>query len=125
MADHAPPDKHIGHRAKKGNRSGKVADFRYKRSSKPNAKTGAGKAKPPHAKSAGRGAGQPRKGAASDDSRERGRHGAAPARAKPPSSTFAPHNQSRPHPRQAYAALDLGTNNCRLLIARPRAPISP
>ena len=24
-----------------------------------------------------------------------------------------------PHPRQAYAALDLGTNNCRLLIARP------
>jgi exopolyphosphatase/guanosine-5'-triphosphate,3'-diphosphate pyrophosphatase len=27
--------------------------------------------------------------------------------------------QSGPHPRQAYAALDLGTNNCRLLIARP------
>lgn len=27
--------------------------------------------------------------------------------------------RSRPHPRQAYAALDLGTNNCRLLIARP------
>ncbi len=25
----------------------------------------------------------------------------------------------RQHPRQAYAALDLGTNNCRLLIARP------
>ena len=24
-----------------------------------------------------------------------------------------------PHPRQAYAAIDLGTNNCRLLIARP------
>ena len=28
-------------------------------------------------------------------------------------------NGSRPAPRQAYAALDLGTNNCRLLIARP------
>jgi exopolyphosphatase/guanosine-5'-triphosphate,3'-diphosphate pyrophosphatase len=25
----------------------------------------------------------------------------------------------RPAPRQAYAAIDLGTNNCRLLIARP------
>ena len=25
----------------------------------------------------------------------------------------------RPNPRQAYAAIDLGTNNCRLLIARP------
>src|SRR6476469_117238 len=24
-----------------------------------------------------------------------------------------------PYPRQAYAALDLGTNNCRLLVARP------
>ncbi|MBA4355088.1 MAG: exopolyphosphatase, partial [Novosphingobium sp.] len=24
-----------------------------------------------------------------------------------------------PHHRQAYAAIDLGTNNCRLLIARP------
>ena len=26
------------------------------------------------------------------------------------------------HIRQAYAALDLGTNNCRLLIARPSGP---
>jgi exopolyphosphatase / guanosine-5'-triphosphate,3'-diphosphate pyrophosphatase len=26
---------------------------------------------------------------------------------------------SRPHPSRVYAALDLGTNNCRLLIARP------
>jgi exopolyphosphatase/guanosine-5'-triphosphate,3'-diphosphate pyrophosphatase len=25
------------------------------------------------------------------------------------------------HPRATYAALDLGTNNCRLLIARPTA----
>lgn len=31
-----------------------------------------------------------------------------------PGDGFAP-----PRPRQAYAALDLGTNNCRLLIARP------
>ncbi len=27
---------------------------------------------------------------------------------------------ARPSPRQAYAAIDLGTNNCRLLIARPQ-----
>ena len=31
----------------------------------------------------------------------------------------APERRSFPHPRQAYAAIDLGTNNCRLLIARP------
>src|SRR6478609_5097683 len=33
----------------------------------------------------------------------------------------APERPSAPHPhqRQAYAAIDLGTNNCRLLIARP------
>ena len=30
-----------------------------------------------------------------------------------------PPQRVKPHPRQAYAALDLGTNNCRLLIARP------
>src|SRR5688572_30816369 len=30
-----------------------------------------------------------------------------------------PPDQQRQHPRQAYAAIDLGTNNCRLLIARP------
>jgi exopolyphosphatase/guanosine-5'-triphosphate,3'-diphosphate pyrophosphatase len=30
-----------------------------------------------------------------------------------------PRFPSRPVPRQAYAAIDLGTNNCRLLIARP------
>jgi exopolyphosphatase/guanosine-5'-triphosphate,3'-diphosphate pyrophosphatase len=30
-----------------------------------------------------------------------------------------PPSQPRPAVRQAYAALDLGTNNCRLLIARP------
>ena len=30
-----------------------------------------------------------------------------------------PHARPRQAPRQAYAAIDLGTNNCRLLIARP------
>ena len=42
-----------------------------------------------------------------------------------PASPAAPGGASEqpgpahPHPRQAYAAIDLGTNNCRLLIARP------
>jgi exopolyphosphatase / guanosine-5'-triphosphate,3'-diphosphate pyrophosphatase len=31
----------------------------------------------------------------------------------------APHQRPAPFHRQAYAAIDLGTNNCRLLIARP------
>jgi len=30
-----------------------------------------------------------------------------------------PGNRSMPYHRQAYAAIDLGTNNCRLLIAKP------
>ena len=37
---------------------------------------------------------------------------AGPPRQRPP---FHHH----PHPRQSYAAVDLGTNNCRLLVARP------
>ena len=40
-----------------------------------------------------------------------GAAGTAPARHEP--------TQRPPGPRQAYAAIDLGTNNCRLLIARP------
>jgi exopolyphosphatase/guanosine-5'-triphosphate,3'-diphosphate pyrophosphatase len=32
---------------------------------------------------------------------------------------IAPWQKPLPHHRQAYAAIDLGTNNCRLLIARP------
>src|SRR5690348_6343868 len=31
-----------------------------------------------------------------------------------------PNDRPRQPPRQAYAAIDLGTNNCRLLIARPQ-----
>jgi exopolyphosphatase/guanosine-5'-triphosphate,3'-diphosphate pyrophosphatase len=39
----------------------------------------------------------------------------APLRRPEDGSSRAP----KPGPRQAYAAIDLGTNNCRLLIARP------
>ncbi|HWT12112.1 MAG TPA: Ppx/GppA phosphatase family protein [Allosphingosinicella sp.] len=37
-----------------------------------------------------------------------------PAEAVPPS-----HSERRVHPRHTYGAIDLGTNNCRLLVARP------
>jgi exopolyphosphatase/guanosine-5'-triphosphate,3'-diphosphate pyrophosphatase len=40
----------------------------------------------------------------------------ANGKAKPPESWHRPPHH---HFRQAYAAIDLGTNNCRLLIARP------
>ena len=86
MADISPPDGNRKAGRKRDNRSGKVADFRYKRPSQP-----------PHER--------PQRGPAN-------RTGAAPGRAAD--------GAGRPPPRrQAYAALDLGTNNCRLLIARP------
>jgi len=82
MAGFSPPDVHKGTGYRRGGKSGKVADFRYKRPSRPEADAPA----PP---------GQPMCAQADADRR--------PA----------------PRKRQAYAALDLGTNNCRLLIAHP------
>ena len=38
---------------------------------------------------------------------------------QPVEASRAPWQKSLPFHRQAYAAIDLGTNNCRLLIARP------
>ncbi|MDZ4307660.1 Ppx/GppA phosphatase family protein [Allopontixanthobacter sp.] len=78
MADHSPPDSHNTAGRNEGDRSGKVADFRYKRPSQPQHKARSGSA-----------------GNSADE-------------------LCAPVAR-----RQAYAALDLGTNNCRLLIARP------
>jgi len=48
-----------------------------------------------------------------------GRHGGVITGAAPSSSSAEPPSPPRPAVRQAYAAIDLGTNNCRLLIARP------
>lgn len=75
MADYSPPDSQNTAGKIEGDKSGKVADFRYKRPSQPNQNAAGGI-----------------------------------ARATP---------SSAPYRKQAYAALDLGTNNCRLLIARP------
>ncbi|WP_299194338.1 Ppx/GppA phosphatase family protein [uncultured Erythrobacter sp.] len=84
MADHPPPDIHKKAGKKRGGKSGKVADFRYKRSNQPNSTSGQKRGASAHA-------GPPRK-----------------FTGNPP-----------PRKGEAYAALDLGTNNCRLLIARP------
>lgn len=51
---------------------------------------------------------------AKDDNRRSPPIGAAILHANPPAPVYA-----RPPPPATYAALDLGTNNCRLLIARP------
>ena len=88
MAEGFPPDsnRRAGHKG--GDKSGKVADFRYKRPAQPERRYG-----PAPCEAAG--------------------DGQAPR---------APRNGGgQPNERyhQAYAALDLGTNNCRLLIARP------
>ncbi|WP_120716354.1 Ppx/GppA phosphatase family protein [Tsuneonella amylolytica] len=100
MADYSPPDTQRDGKAGTGGKgsgsSGKVADFRYKRSSQSQGRPNqtASQRRPAQARGAGSGAAS----------------GPAPARAMPPPGSTR---------RQAYAALDLGTNNCRLLIARP------
>lgn len=83
MADALPPDRHRSAGKKGSGKSGKVADFRYKRSFQPKA----------------------------NGQKERGGAQACRDTGKRPNRA--------PHRSEAYAALDLGTNNCRLLIARP------
>ncbi len=95
MADRLPPDMTRGHGTKRGSKSGKVADFRYKRPSRPETNPG------------------DRRGAKPRGLRPDGCDKAATPQPGAPVRTGASGR------RQAYAALDLGTNNCRLLIARP------
>ena len=101
MADVAPPDRNKGAGRKGNNRSGKVADFRYKSSP------------PPDAKNKERPTGR-------DSARDGRGRGFAAGKVQSSAGPLAPRPaRAGPHQRQAYAALDLGTNNCRLLIARP------
>ena len=113
MAEPFPPDANKSAGAKKGNTSGKVADFRYKRPFQPK-----------QAQS------KRRKGNRPDANGTRS-NGKANAATKPAhiakdagverhrSARPIPRHNRQPRPNEAYAALDLGTNNCRLLIARP------
>ena len=88
MADGFPPDTNSRAGHHRGERSGKVADFRYKR--------------PAPADRQGNAA-----HAGGSNGKQHAAHGWRPSAA--PGERY----------HQAYAALDLGTNNCRLLIARP------
>ncbi len=146
MADALPPDEYRGSGKKRSGKSGNVADFRYKRSSQQGKKAKA-KARGPTSRAhrsggsdtvgpqsqrpqtpkhsgnngqrrtIGRDA-QPAPKPASRAGKKQRPH--APARSK---SATATRSLNRPLNRgEAYAALDLGTNNCRLLIARPSGP---
>jgi len=94
MAETFPPDRNPKAGKRRGGKSGKVADFRYKRPPQPdcrnNGRDGRG--------SNGQGQSRQPRGA--------------------PDLTAIGSSRNSPH-GEAYAALDLGTNNCRLLIARP------
>jgi exopolyphosphatase/guanosine-5'-triphosphate,3'-diphosphate pyrophosphatase len=112
MADTLPPDNNRSAGENGSGKSGKVADFRYKRSFQPG-----GKARGKGAKAQPFGTG--RKG----KPQRRAAHHARDC-ASDHAASAAPHATQRPPHRtgqrgEAYAALDLGTNNCRLLIARP------
>lgn len=96
MADTSPPGTEKGAGKKRSNTSGKVADFRYKRSSQP---------KNPRSRPKGRNG---RRGTNTPDKK-----------IEPAARGHMANKRKTPGPRQAFAALDLGTNNCRLLIARP------
>ncbi|MGY6551219.1 MAG: Ppx/GppA phosphatase family protein [Erythrobacter sp.] len=99
MADALPPDKKSRAGKRRGGKSGKVADFRYKSALQPgdnrNGRKSCSGNIAQHISS-------PRRKWRSDMG-DLAASGASPA---------GPHGE-------AYAALDLGTNNCRLLIARP------
>ena len=96
MAETLPPDRNRSAGKNRGGKSGKVADFRYKRPPQPDLR------KP------GR------------DGRSNGAsNGSAKGQARPAQDLDAIGTLRQGHPGEAYAALDLGTNNCRLLIARP------
>ena len=139
MADTSPPggrSKPAGHRkGKPRRRPGRKPDRKRSQTGKPDTASG------PNTKAGAPKAGATRTGAGSvspplneSQRRDDQRSGEQP-RAPRPAAAFAAQAAAatgprgpispvsrpvpRPVPRQAYAAIDLGTNNCRLLIARP------
>ncbi|MFM7376677.1 MAG: Ppx/GppA phosphatase family protein [Erythrobacter sp.] len=107
MAETVPPDRNRSAGKHRGSKSGKVADFRYKRPPQPEpAKHGSdGWAKP------------------TDNVAMRkplhGSNGAANGSSRTQADLADIGTIKSAAQGEAYAALDLGTNNCRLLIARP------
>lgn len=118
MADHSPPDDSKAADRRGKTQSGNVADIRYRPPSQPEGKrrrrrrAGKHKRGEPHPAS---GASVVRGPAASSKNTA-----VADKSPLPDFRAASGHGPNQPaHSRQAYAALDLGTNNCRLLIARP------
>ena len=112
MADFVPPDDSKRAYTTGSKKSGEVAKDRYHHSPKPKGTNP--RQRPTDAKVDGRG---DARGDGRADARGDGR---ADGRRRNSASAHRPaHRKSERHGRQAYAALDLGTNNCRLLIARP------
>ncbi|AUX68896.1 exopolyphosphatase [Porphyrobacter sp. HT-58-2] len=101
MAETLPPDKNRTAGNNRGGKSGKIADFRYQRPPQPDIRPGNGRSK-----AAG---GEARRHLRGTDP-----HGGRTEPDLADIGTFKPTSHG-----EAYAALDLGTNNCRLLIARP------
>ena len=132
MADTLPPDKNKSAGKKRGGKSGKVVDFRYKRPPQPenraSDRNGRGKPQGNDARRPARGG---RNSSASNghatgasvpngsDAKGSASGGALPngAAARPDLADIGSYKSSSNG--EAFAALDLGTNNCRLLIARP------
>ncbi len=109
MAETLPPDRNRSAGKNRGGKSGKVADFRYKRPPQPDSRT-AGGGREPRAKGVS--------GEARRAGRPVGKNGAGKAARVQPDLADIGAFKGPAH-GEAYAALDLGTNNCRLLIARP------
>ena len=99
MAENIPPDAQKSAGKKRGGKSGKVADFRYKRSHQQGKRSG------------------PNSGSAIGGKKARG--GSKQGELGQDQSVSKTTPMGAPRKGEAYAALDLGTNNCRLLIARP------
>ena len=101
MAETLPPDRNRTAGKNRGGKSGKIADFRYQRPPQPDNRPGNGRTQ-----------------GAGSDARRSSRNGDTAAGKSEPDladiGAFKPVGHG-----EAYAALDLGTNNCRLLIARP------
>jgi exopolyphosphatase/guanosine-5'-triphosphate,3'-diphosphate pyrophosphatase len=96
MAETLPPDRNKSAGKNRGGKSGKVADFRYKR--------------PPQQ--------DPRSPGRNGRANGKGQNAGMGGERQRPDLADIGTIKSLAH-GEAYAALDLGTNNCRLLIARP------
>src|SRR6056297_3538703 len=144
MADTLPPDDNKRAGKRRSGRSGKVADFRNKRSSQQKnsvSKRGGQKRGAQARDGSAKGGRKPNHAKADNDIGHKhnpARQSRKPANQRTPANTQRANSKGRSGPAlrhgkpssmacgyrtgEAYAALDLGTNNCRLLIARPSGP---